>query len=66
MRRVEVQNEIIRSSNVGSHISQDIKFLLFIFYRQELIQSLLQSLDLFQQIQWVLSQALNQALTIHF
>lgn len=41
MHRAGVQNEIISSSNVGSHISQDIKFHLFIFCKLELIQSLL-------------------------
>lgn len=65
MHRVEIQNEIISSSNVGSHITQDIKFHIFISYRLELIQSLLQPLELFQQIQWVLIQALNQALTLY-
>lgn len=64
MHRLEIQNAIISSSNVGSHISQDIKFHLFIFCRLELIQSLL-PLDLFQQIQWILIQALNQALTLY-
>lgn len=64
MHRLEIQNEIISSSNVASHISQDIKFHLFIFCRLELIQSLL-PLDLFQQIQWILIQALNQALTLY-
>lgn len=63
--RAEVWNEIITSSKVCSHISQDTKFHLFIFYSLELAQSRLKRLEVFQPIQWVLIQALNWALTLY-
>lgn len=65
MHGIEAQNEIIRSSNVGSHVSQDIIFHLLIFWSLELVQSLLQPLDLLQQVQWVVIQALSQASTLY-
>lgn len=65
MHGIEAQNEIIRSSNAGSHVSQDITFHLLIFWSLELIQSLLQPLDLLQQVQWVVIQALSQASTLY-
>lgn len=65
MHGIEAQNEIIRSSNVGLHASQDITFHLLIFWSLELIQSLLQPLDLLQQVQWVVIQALSQASTLY-
>lgn len=65
MHGIEAQNEIIRSSNVGSHVSWDITFHLLIFWSLELIQSLLQPLDLLQQVQWVVIQALSQASTLY-
>lgn len=58
--RADVWNEIITSSKVRTHISQDTEFHLFIFYSLELAQSWLKPLEVFQPIQWVLIQTLNE------
>lgn len=65
MHGVEAQNEIISLSEVGSRISQVIKFHLLFFWSLELIQSLLQPLELLQNVQWVVIQALSQASTLY-